>query len=165
MKKLQISLIFTILYVFSSCSTDNENIVSNALDFKIKAGQNFGFCIGNCFQEIEIDGKKITLTAIERNTRGANDEGKVSKYSEELSDSELLAIQKEIDIKKFKTLDEVYGCPDCADGGSEWIEILKSGDDTHKVTFEYGKDVKGIENLINLLRNKREALSKKYIKN
>lgn len=165
MKKLQFSLLFTILFAFSSCSTENENIVSNTISFKIKSGQNFGFCIGNCFQEIEIEGKKVTLTAIERNTRGSNDQDKVSKFSEELSDSELIAIQKEIDIKKFNLLDEVYGCPDCADGGSEWIEIIKSGDDTHKVTFEYGKDVKGIENLINLLRKKREALSKIYIKN
>ena len=29
-----------------------------------------------------------------------------------------------LDTEKFYALSEVIGCPDCADGGAEWIEIV-----------------------------------------
>ena len=41
---------------------------------------------------------------------------------------------------------------------------VKEGSTEHKVTFDYGSEVKGIEKLILLLRNQRIALSKKYLK-
>lgn len=41
-----------------------------------------------------------------------------------------------INIEAFFAWEEVIGCPDCADGGAEWIEITTSTG-THKVTYEY----------------------------
>lgn len=53
-------------------------------------------------------------------------------------------------------LDSIYGCPDCADGGAEWIEI-QDDQQIKKVTFEYGDTLAPIENLMLELRDLREA--------
>jgi hypothetical protein len=157
--------IFTIIIsvIISGCTSESDN-TPNIDNLRIKAGQNFGFCIGNCFQEIEITGKTVSLKVINRNTRGSENQDKTSTFTEELSNSEITNLSKLINTEYFNTLEEVYGCPDCADGGSEWIEILSYSENPKKITFEYGKEVKGLENLINLLRDKREPLAKKYIK-
>ena len=48
------------------------------------------------------------------------------------------------------------GCPDCADGGAEYVE-LQISEQTHRVTFEYGKTIPGFETLVNTLRAQRAA--------
>ena len=58
-----------------------------------------------------------------------------------------------IDKNKFFALPSKIGCADCDDGGSEWIEI-KLKNKSHKITFEYGKNIKGIEMLISELRQR-----------
>ena len=65
-----------------------------------------------------------------------------------------------LDLKTFQALDDQIGCPDCADGGAEWIEVkwLKK---SKRVTFENGQTVKGIEGLIEKLRQIRA----RYLKN
>ena len=51
--------------------------------------------------------------------------------------------------------EDVIGCPDCADGGGEWIEV--TFDDTVKrITFEYGDTLEPIQNLIDQMRIIRE---------
>ncbi|MBP7884673.1 hypothetical protein KAZ93_00525 [Patescibacteria group bacterium] len=62
-----------------------------------------------------------------------------------------------LDYKKFNALNEVIGCPDCLDGGAEWIEI---GD--KKVTFEYGSSIPEISNLIYTLREIRTYISSQH---
>jgi hypothetical protein len=47
------------------------------------------------------------------------------------------------------------GCPDCADGGAEWIQVDWI-DESKRVTFENGRMVEGIEKLIEKLRQMRE---------
>ena len=46
------------------------------------------------------------------------------------------SINNNIDLDAFYNLEEVIGCPDCADGGAAWIEI-QTLTKTHKVTFDY----------------------------
>ncbi|CAF3727721.1 unnamed protein product [Adineta steineri] len=65
-----------------------------------------------------------------------------------------------IDSKNFQALDDTVGCPDCADGGAEWIQINYSNKNK-QVTFELGKLIKGFEGLINDLRSLRD----KYVNN
>ena len=50
------------------------------------------------------------------------------------------AMQLNININDFFELPETIGCPDCADGGAEWLEIDLANGKTHKVTFEYNKE-------------------------
>ena len=55
------------------------------------------------------------------------------------------------DNVSFSALDSVYGCPDCTDGGSEWIKITDSKG-SKKVTFEYGDTLETISRFHNALR-------------
>ena len=54
----------------------------------------------------------------------------------------------------FQSLDDVYGCPDCADGGAEFIEIIYDGV-AKQVTFDAYTEIDGIQELTILLRDLR----------
>ena len=41
-----------------------------------------------------------------------------------LSQEEWQQLVTLIDFEYFQSLDDVYGCPDCSDGGSEFIVII-----------------------------------------
>ena len=56
-----------------------------------------------------------------------------------------------MDFVVFRNLEEVIGCPDCADGGAEWIEITTK-DLNHKVTFEYNNEPEEMQDYIEILR-------------
>ena len=60
-----------------------------------------------------------------------------------------------IDFEYFQSLDDVYGCPDCADGGAEFIEIIYDGVAKH-VTFDAYTEIDGIQELTILLRDLRD---------
>jgi hypothetical protein len=60
-----------------------------------------------------------------------------------------------VNMDSLLSLDDIIGCPDCADGGGEWIEITKV-DMLKRVTFEYGKTVEPIQSLIEKVRVIRE---------
>ncbi len=55
----------------------------------------------------------------------------------------------------FQSLDDRIGCPDCADGGAEWVQI-DWNNGNKRVTFENRQTVKGIEKLIEKLREMRQ---------
>lgn len=153
-------------FLVSSCGFIDLNPKSSTdlSTITIKSGQSFGFCIGKCHAEMTIKGQNMEFLVKERNFETGVLENKEYAYNEVLTKEKLDKIGNLIEVEKFFKLDEVYGCPDCADGGSEWIEITTTEDKTKKVTFEYGKTVPEIENLIKLLREERETLHTKYVK-
>lgn len=73
------------------------------------------------------------------------------------NDSSWKKITDKIDWEKFSNLQESYGCPDCADGGSEYIEI-KTASGTKRVTIEFGKDLAELEPLLTELRSQRKNM-------
>ncbi len=66
------------------------------------------------------------------------------------------------DAITFSGLEEVYGCPDCADGGSEWIEI-ELDSVKQSVTYEYGKDVEAITAFSQALRDLRQSVAQEVL--
>jgi hypothetical protein len=62
-----------------------------------------------------------------------------------------------IDVATFSRLEPVYGCPDCADGGAEWIEI-EQGEQRNRVTFEYNATLDPIAALAEEIRQIRSEL-------
>ena len=159
------ALILLIIMV-SSCDFISPESKSNfdLSTITIKSGQSFGFCVGKCHAEMTIKGQNVEFLVKERNFETGVLENKEYIYKELFTAEKLEAIKKILNTEEFFKLEEVYGCPDCADGGSEWIEIITPDDKSKKVTFEYGKTVPEIEKLINLLRKEREALHYKYVK-
>jgi hypothetical protein len=158
MKKLLVLLIF-----FSTSSCKNNLLNSNS-ELTILAGQSFGFCIGPCFQSITINGDKHDIKFYVKyvDSKGFQGTSNEETFEEQMDLKEWEAIISEVNFNSFKKLDKVYGCPDCADGGSEFIEIENKGE-VHRVTFEYNKSIKGFEKLVQLLHDQRANLSKKYV--
>ena len=145
-------IIFLALLVgFFGCSQDA--VIQS--DFTIKSGSSFGMCIGDCYQEMTFNEFQAVLKTAEINRSGLQDLKVKNKRS--VSDQEWQEIESLIDEQAFLSLSDVIGCPDCADGGAEWIEI-KSSDLVKKVTFEYRQAPAEIEQLANRLREVREGL-------
>ena len=75
-----------------------------------------------------------------------------SSFQRSFSSEEWDSLTHLIDPDAFLALDSVIGCPDCADGGAEWIEI-EYGDQSHKVSFEYLNAPEVTDPYIDSLRN------------
>lgn len=155
-----------ILSTFSFMACENQ---SQGVDAEktlngtvIKYGTAFGMCLGPCKKEMALVNDEAEFTVFQNGGRGTNGGDPVT-YKEKLTSDYLAEVSKNIDFAAFSKLPEVIGCPDCADGGSEWVEIIKN-DSRHKVTFEFGHDVKEIASLLKLLREKRVYFEEKYVK-
>jgi hypothetical protein len=58
------------------------------------------------------------------------------------------------DPADLSRVEGTHGCPDCADGGAEWI-ALRIGSRTIESRFDYGRDFAEIEQLQARLRELR----------
>lgn len=149
-----IAVLFALFIALISCkttkpTTSDEQIIS------VMHGTNFGHCRGYCRKEMVFSGKEINYT--ESSVDSETNPQKTERF--DLSADQWKKITSKIDWKKFSGLEERYGCPDCADGGSEYIEIqTKSG--TKRVTIEFSKELPELEPLLTELRTQREKLGK-----
>ncbi|UJR24386.1 hypothetical protein I4U23_005763 [Adineta vaga] len=121
----------------------------------ISSGTSFGRCVGYCRRSINIKSSpKYELITLKEPNYIQTDYPSVEKqYSFSIDQwKQLISL---VDPKSFQQLDETIGCPDCADGGAEWIEI-QWFNKTKRVHFEKGQLIKGFEDFINQLRNLRD---------
>jgi len=109
-----------------SCKKDSVRNIST-----ISYGTSFGMCVDYCLRDINVSSNKVTYTKAKN---GANPDLKTC--SNHLDEAEFIAIKELLEDAKFNNLPERIGCPDCADGGAEWIEI-KGNEKSRKVVFEY----------------------------
>jgi len=142
--------------------TNNNPLVpttpSKATIIEIKTGTSFGRCAGYCTTEFVINSKNIIYIK----------SGRDKSYPEVkkeilISSDEWNSLVGTLDVKKFNLLLEKIGCPDCADGGAEWIEIF-DGKAGKKVTFEYGASISGIDPFVKKLREIRKNVSSQFDK-
>ncbi|MFO7256578.1 MAG: hypothetical protein DIU61_002725 [Bacteroidota bacterium] len=144
MKSLSLILLLFSAFIAGCTDESSERRVCEGSDvpyplvvndiLEIEYGTSFGMCVGYCITWIEASQDKILYTKA-----GSQDvtpvscsgptpcQGWSAKWENLVSD---------IDIEAFFNLDEVIGCPDCADGGAEWVEIT-TFQGKHKVTYEY----------------------------
>ena len=126
----------------------------------IKTGTSFGFCWGYCNTETEITSEQM---AFERRTQiEANIKEFPTIRCEAATDSStwnnLLAVLNKNSLAFF-ALPDVIGCPDCADGGAEWISIT-NGELSKTVTFEHAANVEEISELLTQIRNTQKQFEK-----
>lgn len=163
--KMQLMLLMILSTIFAiSCEKDSK-VLDNELgmgNYVVNYGTSFGMCVGPCKKEMNLIKDELVFTVFKTEGRGAVG-GTPETYKEKLTSSLANDVIQSIDYEGFKKLTEVIGCPDCADGGTEWVEIAK-GDSKHKVTFEFGKSPKEIEKLVTILREKRVYFEEKYLK-
>lgn len=150
------SIFFLAALVLSLGACKNpKNASTETTVLSIKHGTSFGHCRGYCTKE-----KIYTPTAIESIETSRDPEREPAKNSlSDFSESEFKALVATIDFEKWNALEERIGCPDCADGGAEYIEITTTKG-TKRVTFEYGANVEPIQALILKLRRHKETLEK-----
>jgi len=98
----------------------------------ISHGSSFGRCQGFCNKELQLFAKKTRFKTWE------NSDAKITNSLEVANmGTDFNKIISQLDLTNFKKLKSTYGCPDCADGGAEWIAV-KTRRSTKRVTFEYG---------------------------
>jgi hypothetical protein len=90
--------------------------------------------------ELRIDSTSLSLT--EESWRS---EQPTRTRTLPLAQADWQRLQALVDTAAFRRLEGVHGCPDCADGGAEWIEI-RVGEPV-RITFDYGAELDGIADL------------------
>ena len=115
--------------------------------YTISNGTSFGMCAGYCIRELV-----VTTDATARYTATSWDT--VSYPTLVLDTMITLAEWNDLmslaDLEVLKTFPAVVGCPDCADGGAEWISF-DDGSQVKKVTIEYGDTLDGLGPIISRL--------------
>ena len=139
--------------VFSAFSCRNDSVTTiPGSPLTVKHGTSFGMCRGYCRSEMAIKGSTATF---QRSPWFGDSLFPIRETTAKISSDERDAIVGSIDFVQLSRMDTVIGCPDCADGGAEWIEVTDNG--YHKkVTFEFGKSVPYIQQLIDRLRASEE---------
>ncbi|WP_421775389.1 hypothetical protein [Gracilimonas sp.] len=153
MKNFITVTLFLAFMFLSGCS--QGDIIESS--YTIKSGSSFGMCTGPCYQEMSLNESQAVLRVRESKGEGGLSELKVES-KRAVSPQEWSEIQSLVDQEALNALPKVIGCPDCADGGAEWVEIRSPGF-VKKVTFEYGQPPAQIKELADRLRETRESLS------
>ncbi|HYD78955.1 MAG TPA: hypothetical protein VEC06_04040 [Paucimonas sp.] len=125
-------------------------------DLLIRSGWSFGMCLDNCEAAVEIGKDGATFRAVS----GRGDRGGVP-YQERAIWGEVSAQEWQALTAAAKTMpaaDTVLGCPDCADGGAEWIEIEQAGKKT-KVSFSCREGIPGAEAFQGAVRSIRTRVA------
>jgi hypothetical protein len=116
-------------------------------------GTSFGFCAGYCTFVLEVDGAIARLTETSRDSR--THPRRIHVLA--LTPAEAARVHALADPQTLASVAGVHGCPDCADGGAEWIEISVLGT-AIRTTYEYGDDLDPIAELQAELRSLRQRI-------
>ncbi len=133
--------LFLMAILFAGCE---KNVDPTTV--KIHYGTSFGMCLGYCKKELLLTNQEAQFTK-----SGWRNDVETKTCKQAIDEEKWNALIQKIDANKFNQLKEVIGCPDCTDGGAEWIELEGEGK-KHKVTFEYGKEPEEVKIYINDLR-------------
>jgi len=117
----------------------------------ITSGFSFGECLGFCFQETSIMG--VRATYVQRDYGS----GETMEGDARLDLEAWQELVQSVDMPALIALPDVIGCPDCADGGAEWIEVVRDGV-RKRVTFEFGHEIPTIQLLLTAARTQRTAI-------
>ena len=122
------------------------------LSYLINSGTSYGECWGYCISELDLQGTEANFQIY----GWWEDDPDFPTLSIEstISTNEWNEILDSFNFDEYTQLDDVYGCPDCADGGSEWIEITHDGM-TKRVTFEAYNSIPEHNDLVIQLRELR----------
>ncbi|WP_343603975.1 hypothetical protein [Fluviicola sp.] len=137
-----------------ACGT-SKNTTPSASDTQIISivhGTSFGHCRGYCIRELVLRNGDAVFAKTSRDEAQFPTEKKNIAFSK----TEWEKLVREVNIDEFFKLNETYGCPDCADGGAEFIEISTSKG-TKRVTIEYRADQPELGKILSALRKISEV--------
>ena len=117
----------------------------------ISSGFSFGECLGFCFQEVSFRGTVASYVMKDQRS------GELVEGDVRLAIEAWRALANAVDLDALQALPDIIGCPDCADGGAEWIQVWRDGETT-RVAFEYGTAIESIQPLLDVARAQRSAV-------
>lgn len=126
----------------------------------VKGGTMFGNCMSDCNREVIIENTKVQFVLTGNDKSRFPDKKMEGKFTEQ----EWASILQLIDAQALMTLPNVIGCPDCVDGGAEWIEVIFDDGTSKRVTYEYEHQPTQIKALAEKLATIRESYSKRLRK-
>jgi hypothetical protein len=141
-----------------SCSLFGETEPGEIV--RVAAGDSFGECLGYCQRDVEVDRSETKFTA-----SGWNRDGTLPTVdSTRSTDAALFGLlSNAVTWTRFSSLDSVYGCPDCTDGGAEWIELEDASGRVKRVTFEYAFPPEPLTAMADTLRSIRVDYAKQLL--
>lgn len=142
--ELNIIISFSIAFLFSSCSNEINNKI-----IQINYGTSFGECIGYCMHQVTVKQDSMIFLC-----SGWSTQYTPLTFHETLSPAAWDSTRVNLNTKDFFDLPEIIGCPDCADGGAEWLEVKLTNGDIHKVTYEYRNEPNILKTYILQFREK-----------
>ena len=142
----------TVLMFLSLVACDRDEPSLGTVNY-LAYGSSFGECLGYCNHIMKVYPQAATLSIFSWQESGEYPD---KQCTLPLESYEFISIRDSVDVGNFFSLDEVYGCPDCADGGAEWVEISF---DTmkHRVTFEYLHEPEELTPIVTALRELASA--------
>lgn len=146
---------FAALLLFTGCQMQPFSVRTTPDPvLVIRGGSSFGECLGYCWNEIQINPEQTRL--IRKFQLPAGPAAPDRLYQRDTDPAVWDQLVELVEFDELQTLESVYGCPDCADGGAEWIEV-ETATSKKKITFEFGTSVAGAEPLIEAVRTLRQA--------
>jgi hypothetical protein len=118
----------------------------------VRWGTSFGECLGYCRQTLEVTRDRLRLVR-----EGTDAAHPTLTWESALPAGAWATLGDTVEASGIEGLHHVYGCPDCADGGAEWVEVEAPGA-TRRVTFEYGDAPTELASLVADLRSLRATL-------
>ena len=146
-----IGFLIILLAQLSSCQISGPDDEVSDVSV-IRSGTSFGFCVGYCITELTIEPSQLRFSRKSWDRDGTGPPDLLLERS--ISNDIWNRLINLVDFVAIRGMREVYGCPDCTDGGSEWIEVTHSGE-TKRVTFEYNAILEPITELVDSLRSIR----------
>jgi len=118
---------------------------------KIKYGTSFNNCVNYCRRDLILSLSEGTTSFTKQGFSGIPAPLTCTGI---LSDTIRTPLKTGVDITTFYNLPAVIGCPDCSDGGSEWIELELNHGETHRANWDFSAGAPAsIKDYVNRIRN------------
>jgi hypothetical protein len=119
--------------------------------FDVLYGTSFNMCVGYCTTILTVRGTTAQLTE----TSHGDSRFPRRVRALELTDTEAKRIRTLANADDVKRVEGVHGCPDCADGGAEWIAV-RAGRTTIEARYDFRRTLDPIAELQTELRALRQ---------
>lgn len=134
----------------AACGSETSSSPSTTVRID-EAGWSFGFCLGPCRGELQLDDTGLTYRVTDR-TGGqqfAANRGSLTSQGKATLDSLASALPE--------SLLETYGCPDCADAGAGFLVITRDNE-AMRTTYELPSPPSVLASTHAFLRSVMDAL-------
>lgn len=141
MKSTKLFSCLTLLFLLLACEKDDSTII------ELSSGTSFGECMGYCMRELIISDAHATYSASSWDSQNFP----TLEFEWTLSSDQWNNLTALANLGDLQEYDDIIGCPDCADGGAEWVK-METSEGSKMITFEYGESLEDIQNLIDEMR-------------